>query len=40
MRLRLPKFQNNDVKAQELRFKKLLEKWEDIEDILHYQGFF
>ena len=37
--MRLPELQNNDKEAKELRSEQvLLEGWEDIEQVLHYQG--
>ena len=38
MRLRLSKLQKSDPEAQELKYKEqLLNVWEDIDGILHYQ---
>lgn len=39
MRIRLPKLQDDDKKAKKLKSKELLESWEDIEEVLYYQGF-
>ncbi len=36
--MRLPKLQNDDKKAKKLRLERLLESWENIEEILYYQG--
>ncbi len=38
MRMRLPELQDNDKKAKKLRLEGLPEGWEDIEQVLHYQG--
>ncbi len=37
--MRLPKLQDDDKKAMKLRSEGLPEGWEDIEQVLHYQGF-
>ena len=36
--MRLLELQDNDKEAMKLRSKELLEGWENIEQILHYQG--
>ncbi len=36
--MRLPKLQDEDKEAMKLRSKGLPEGWEDIEQVLHYQG--
>lgn len=36
--LRLPKLQNNNVKAEKIQSKDLLEGWKDVEGVLHHQG--
>ncbi len=38
MRMRLPELQDDDKKAMKLRSERLSEGWEDIEQVLHYQG--
>ncbi len=38
MRMRLPELQDDDKEAMQLRSEGLLEGWEDIEQVLHYQG--
>ncbi len=38
MRMRLPKLQDDDKKAMKLKSKGLSEGWEDIEQVLYYQG--
>ncbi len=38
MRMRLPKFQDDDKEAKKLRSKGLSEGWEDFKEVLHYQG--
>ncbi len=38
MKMRLPELQDNDKEAMKLRSKRLSEGWEDIEQVLHYQG--
>ncbi len=36
--MRLPELQDDDKKAMKLRSEGLSEGWEDIEQMLHYQG--
>ncbi len=37
--MRFPKLQDDDKKAKKLRSEQILsESWEDIEQVLHYQG--
>ncbi len=36
--MRLPELQKDDKEAMKLRSKGLPEGWEDIEQVLHYQG--
>ncbi len=36
--MRLPELQDDDKEAMKLRLKRLPEGWEDIEQVLHYQG--
>ncbi len=38
MRMRLSELQDNDKEAMKLRSEGLPEGWEDIEQVLHYQG--
>ncbi len=38
MKIRLPKLQDDDKEAMKLRSEGLPEDWEDIEQVLHYQG--
>ncbi len=38
MRIRLPELQDDDKEAMKLRSEGLLEGWEDIKQVLHYQG--
>ncbi len=38
MRLRLPKLQDDDKQAMKLRSEGLPESWEDIKQVLYYQG--
>ncbi len=38
MRMRLPELQDDDKEAMKLRSEGLPEGWEDIEQVLHYQG--
>ncbi len=38
MRIRLPELQDDDKEAMKLRSEGLPEGWEDIEQVLHYQG--
>ncbi len=38
MRMRLLELQDDDKEAMKLRSERLLEGWEDIEQVLHYQG--
>ncbi len=38
MRMRLPELQDNDKEAMKLKSEELPEDWEDIEQILYYQG--
>ncbi len=38
MRMRLPQLQDDDKEAMKLRSKRLPEGWEDIKQVLHYQG--
>ncbi len=38
MRMRLPELQDDDKEAMKLRSEGLSEGWEDIEQVLHYQG--
>ncbi len=38
MRRRLLELQDDDKKAMKLRSEGLAEGWEDIEQVLHYQG--
>lgn len=35
--MRRPELQNDDKEPKKLRSKRLLEGWEDIEEVLHYQ---
>ncbi len=36
--MRLLKLQDNDKKVRKLRVEELLEGWEEIEEMLHYQS--
>ena len=36
--MRLSELQDNDKQAKKLKSKRLLEGWEDIKQVLHYQG--
>ena len=38
MQLKLPKLQESDLEAKDLRSKDLLEGWEDVKGILQHQG--
>ncbi len=38
MRMRLPELKDEDKEAMKLRSEGVLEGWEDIEQVLHYQG--
>ncbi len=38
MRMRLPELQNEDKEAMKLKLEGLPEGWEDIKQVLHYQG--
>ncbi len=38
MRMSLPELQDDDKEAMKLRSEGLPEGWEDIEQVLHYQG--
>ncbi len=38
MRMRLPELQDDDTEAMKLRSQGLSAGWEDIEQVLHYQG--
>ncbi len=38
MRMRLPELQDDDKEAMKLRSERLSEGWEDIKQLLHYQG--
>ncbi len=38
MRMRLPELQDNDKEAKKLRSERLSESWEDIKQMLYYQG--
>ena len=39
MRIRLPELQDNDKEAKKVRSKQILpEGWEDIKQVLYYQG--
>ena len=38
MKMRLSELQDNDKKAMKLRLEGLLESWENIEQVLYYQG--
>ncbi len=38
IRMRLPELQDDDKEAMKLRSEGLSEGWEDIEQVLHYQG--
>ncbi len=38
MRMRLPELQDDDKEAMKLRSEGLSEGWEDIQQVLHYQG--
>ncbi len=38
MKMRLSKLQDDDKKVKTLRVEKLSKDWEDIEEVLHYQG--
>ncbi len=38
MRMRLPELQNDNKEAIKIRSKGLSEGWEDIKQVLHYQG--
>lgn len=38
MRTRLPELQDDNKEAKKLRSKRLLEVWEDIKEVLHYQS--
>ncbi len=38
MRMRLPELQDDNKEAMKLRSEGLPEGWEDIEQVLHYQG--
>ena len=39
MKIRLFELQNDDKEAKKLRSEGLLEGWEDIKQVLRYQGF-
>ena len=39
MKLRLPKLQDKDKKAKSIKTEGLSEDWEDVEEVLQYQGF-
>ena len=36
--MRLPKLQDDDKEVKKLRSERLLEGWEDTEQVLYYQG--
>lgn len=38
MRMRLLELQDDDKEVRKLRSEKLLEGWEDIKELLYYQG--
>ncbi len=38
MKMRLPELQDDDKEAIKLRSEGLFESWEDIEQVLYYQG--
>ncbi len=38
IRMRLPELQDDDKEAMKLRSDRLSEGWEDIKQVLHYQG--
>ncbi len=38
MRMRLPELQDDDKEVMKLRSEGLSEGWEDIKQVLHYQG--
>ncbi len=38
MRMRLPELQDDDKETIKLRSEELLEGWEDIDQVFHYQG--
>ncbi len=38
MKMKLPELQDDDKKAKKLRSEGLPKGWEDIEEVLYYQG--